>query len=208
MDPTDEHHRHLMLFFFRKGLNAAECLREICAVYGPDALHDRVVRKWFAGFRSGKFDVENEARSGRPSGVDTDHIVATVKANPHLTVEEIQSTTGVSHGSVVIHLHKAGFVNRKNVWLPHELGDRDRLRPLNICDQLLQMNHKNPFLRNLVTGDEKWIVYRNSKRRRHWTRPGSAPQTVAKDGLHPRKVMLTIWWDFKGVSLYELLPEG
>jgi len=29
---------------------------------------------------------------------------------------------------------------------------------------------------------------------------------VAKAGLHPKKVMLCIWWDWKGVVYYELLP--
>ena len=33
------------------------------------------------------------------------------------------------------------------------------------------------------------------------------PPTTPKAGLHPKKVMLCIWWDWKGVLYNELLPE-
>ena len=31
---------------------------------------------------------------------------------------------------------------------------------------------------------------------------------TSKAGLHPMKVMLCIWWDWKGVLYYELFPEN
>ena len=34
------------------------------------------------------------------------------------------------------------------------------------------------------------------------------PLTVPKAGLHPKKMMLCIWWNWKGVLYYELLPES
>ena len=34
------------------------------------------------------------------------------------------------------------------------------------------------------------------------------PPTTPKPSLHPKKVMLSIWWDWKGVFYYELLPEN
>lgn len=66
---------------------------------------------------------------------------------------------------------------------------------------------KNPFLKSLVTGDETWILYQNVHRKRTWSKE-NRPSTVAKPGLHPKKVLLCIWWDWKGVVNYELLPQG
>ena len=61
-------------------------------------------------------------------------------------------------------------------------------------------------MKKIITGDEKWIVYNNVKRKRAWGSLGSFPQVAAKSGLHPKKVILSIWWDYKGVVYYELLP--
>ncbi|GFW77944.1 putative DD34D transposase [Trichonephila clavipes] len=37
---------------------------------------------------------------------------------------------------------------------------------------------------------------------------GEAAQTVAKPGLTARKVLLCIWWDWRIIIYYELLPYG
>ena len=34
------------------------------------------------------------------------------------------------------------------------------------------------------------------------------PPTTPKASLRPKKVVLCIWWDWKGVLYYELLPEN
>ena len=57
-------------------------------------------------------------------------------------------------------------------------------------------------------GNEKWILYNNVERKRSWGKLNEPPPTTPKACLHPRKVMLCIWWDRKGVLYYELLPEN
>ena len=61
------------------------------------------------------------------------------------------------------------------------------------------------FLKQIVTGNEKWIVYTNvewKRSRNKWYEP---PWITSKTSLHPNKVMLYIWWDGKGVLYYEFL---
>ncbi|PIO72304.1 hypothetical protein TELCIR_05772, partial [Teladorsagia circumcincta] len=41
MEDNRVHFRHLMLFFYRKGKNAIQTAREICEVYGDDAVGER-----------------------------------------------------------------------------------------------------------------------------------------------------------------------
>ena len=38
--------------------------------------------------------------------------------------------------------------------------------------------------------------------------PNEPAPTTPKTGLHPKKVIFCIWWDWKGVLYYELLLEN
>ena len=57
-------------------------------------------------------------------------------------------------------------------------------------------------------GNEKWILYSNVERKRSWGKRNEPLPTRPKASLHPKKVMLCKWWDWKGVLYYELLPEN
>ena len=56
------HFRHLMLYEFRKGSSVTIAMKNICAVYGENALSSRTCRKWFQRFRAGNFCLEDEER--------------------------------------------------------------------------------------------------------------------------------------------------
>ncbi|GFT66191.1 mariner transposase [Trichonephila clavipes] len=77
---------------------------------------------------------------------------------------------------------------------------------ISICKALTKRNEIDPFLKRMVTGDEKWVTYDNLVRKRSWSKRSEAAQTVAKLGLTSRKVLLCIRWDWKGIIYYELLP--
>ena len=79
---------------------------------------------------------------------------------------------------------------------------------VSICELLLKRNEIEPFLKRMITSDEKWITYDNNVRKRSWSKPGEASQTVAKPVLTPRNVMLSVWWDWKGIVHHELLEPG
>ncbi|GFV84970.1 mariner Mos1 transposase [Trichonephila clavipes] len=60
----------------------------------------------------------------------------------------------------------------------------------------------------MFTDDEKWVTYNNIVRKRSWSKRGTAAQMVTKPELKDRKVLLSIWWDWKGIVYYELLLYG
>ncbi|KAL7735182.1 hypothetical protein ACLKA6_014898 [Drosophila palustris] len=72
----------------------------------------------------------------------------------------------------------------------------------------LKRNEFDPFLKRIITGAEKWIVYNNVNRKRSWSKHGEPTQTTSKADIHQKKVMLSVWWDWKGVVYFELLPRN
>lgn len=208
MSEISEEIRYVMLYYYKKGKNAAKTCRKICTVYGEDAVSERRTQEWFARFRSGNFDVKDARRSGRPIVENADKIMELIEVDRHVSTRSIAQELNTTHTTVLNHLSKAGYKKKLDVWVPHDLTQKNLFDRIDACDTLLNRNKIDPFLKRIVTGDEKWITYDNVKRKRSWSKAGEASQTVAKPGLTARKVLLCVWWDWKGIIYYELLPYG
>ena len=164
--------------------------------------------KWFAKFHAGDFSLDNAPRSGRSVEVDSDQIETITENIQHYTTREIANILKISKSSTENHLHKLGYVNRFDVWIPRKLSEKNLLDRISTCNSLCKRKENVPFLKQIVTGDEKWILYNNVERKRFWGKRNEPPPTTSKASLHPEKVMLCTWWDWKGVLYYELLLEN
>ena len=165
-------------------------------------------QKWFVKFSAGDFSLDDAPRSNRPVEVDGDQIRIIIENSQHYTTWEIADILKISKSSIENHLHQLGYVNHFDVWVPHNLNEKTLLDHISACDSLLKRNENVPFLKRIVMGDEKWMLYNNVEWKRSWGKQNEPPPTTPKVGLHPRKVMLCIWWDWKGVLYYELLPKN
>ena len=197
-----------MLYYFKKGKNATKMQKKVCAVYGQGAVTDRMCQQWFAKFCAGDFSLDDDPRSGRPIGVDSDQIETITDGNQRYTTREMADILKISKSSVENHLHQLGYVNRFDVWVPRKLSEKNLLDRISARESLLKRNENVPFLKQIVTGDKNWILYNNVEWKRSWGKRNETPPTMPKAGLQPKKVMLCIWWDWKGVLYYELLPEN
>ena len=181
--------------------------KDLCR-YGEGAATDWTCQKCFAKFRAGDFSLDDAPWSGRPVEVDRDHIKTLIENSQHYTTREIADILKITKSSVENHLHQLGYVHRFDVWVPSKLSKKNLLDRISACYSLFKCNENVPFLKEIVTGDEKWILYNNVEWKRSWGKWNKPPPTTPKAGLHPKKVMLCIQWDWKGVLYYELLLEN
>ncbi|KAJ0180769.1 hypothetical protein K1T71_004173 [Dendrolimus kikuchii] len=193
MSESNEEIRYILKFYYRKGKNATQAAKKICDVYGPNAVSVRVAQIWFKRFQSGNFDIKDARRSGRPVTDKIDAIFEKVKQDRHISSYDVAGELGIDHKTVLAHLKKAGYTKKLDIWVNHELTEINLMNRVLICDSLLRRNETEPFLKKLITGDEKWITYDKNVRKKSWSKAGQASQSVAKPGLTNNKVMLCVW---------------
>jgi len=128
--------RCIMLFYFRKGKNATQ--KNICAVYGEDAVSERMCQKWFAKFRSGEMNIEDALRSGRPVTTDVDQITALIDSDRQITVREIAARLKIGKSTVSEHLSKLQMIKKLDVWVSHDLTEKNHIDRISISDLLTQ----------------------------------------------------------------------
>ena len=149
-------------------------------------------------FRAGDFLLDNALWSGRPAEVDRDQIDTLIEKNQRYTTQDIANILKISKSSIENPLCQLGYVNHFDVWVLH-ISEKNLLDHISACDSVLKLNENILFLKQIVTGDEKWILYNNVEWKRSWGKRNEPPLTTPKAGLHPKEVMLYIWWDWKGV---------
>ncbi|XP_020285174.1 histone-lysine N-methyltransferase SETMAR-like [Pseudomyrmex gracilis] len=175
-------------------------------MHGVGSVSERTVQRWFKKFRDGNYNLIDE-RPGRPIEIDNDQISSLIENNPHYTTQEIAEILGISKSSVKRHLCQLGLIFRYGIWIPHNLSEKNLVDRIAACNSLLKRNENESFLERLVTGNAKWIVYTNVIQKRH-RNPESNLSVTPKVISRPKKILLCVWWDWKGILFYELLPPN
>lgn len=208
MSEQRDHLLHCLLYEFDMGHTAAEANRNINAVMGHDSISQSTCYKWFEKFRSGDRSLRDEERSGRPQSFDEAKLRALIEADPRLTIRCLATELGAGVGTVYRHLIAIGKVLKLGSWVPHDLTEFDRAIRSDLCLSLLTRKRNFNWLSDVVTGDEKWVLYINRNRHHQWLSVDQLPEPEPKPDLHPKKVMLSVWWDTQGVVFFEFLPHN
>uniref|UniRef100_A0A914YPT5 Mos1 transposase HTH domain-containing protein n=1 Tax=Panagrolaimus superbus TaxID=310955 RepID=A0A914YPT5_9BILA len=196
-----QHLRHLMLGFYNQNpqITGKEMVKKIEEIYGRGVISEQTCRKWKKRFENGEKDVSNlddNDRSGRPEEVDEQQLREAVMEDHNATIRILADRLGNSYGAIQRHLHKMGMLGK---WVPHQLSPDNMLNRLRIATDLLNRHRQgNLPLDRIVTGDEKWIMYENVVRRGQWVARGTTADPVPKRELHPKKCMLSLFWDSEG----------
>lgn len=180
--------RSCVLYEYKLGTNAAEAARKICIAFGDDVVSRRTAQKWFQKFSRGDFILIDKARSGRPKIINNQNLKVAVERNSSTTCLELAETFNVNDETIRLHLHQLGKKWKLSKWVPHNLSDDNKLSRITICSANFSRHQNEPFLDRLLTCDEKWILYSNSKRSYHWLSSSDAIPHTPKNNLHPKNV--------------------
>jgi len=74
--------------------------------------------------------------------------------------------------AISVCLHTMRKIQKEGRWVAHELSEDNKNRWRDTALTLLSKFRKKDFLHEIITGDEKWILYDNPKRRKSWIDPG------------------------------------
>ena len=153
MECKNEYFRHILLFYFRNGKNAAQAAKKLRNVYSEEALNDRQCQNWLNKFQSRDFSIKDEQRSSRPNKVDDDQIKAIIESDCHVTVQNIEKILKIPKSTIDRHIQGLGLVKKLDIWIPHELKEIHLTKRINTCDLHLKRNKFDLFLTQIITSD-------------------------------------------------------
>ena len=160
---------------------------------GEEALSICTAQHWFNRFKNGNLELDDLPRPGRSLEVGVDHLKQLIEQDPRLTSRCLAEQLGCSHTA-----------GRK----PHEVSSHQLQYRVDACMDLTTSHRNYQWLCNLITGDEKWVLYINYTHRHRWLSPDQTGVATPKADLHPEKVMLSVWWGVNGIIHWEIPPNG
>ena len=107
-----ENFRHILLFEFNRGAKAAQAARNICAVYGDNAIVESTAGKLFSRFKEDYFDIRDTSRSGRPSKFDEDLLKKIIHKYQRPCTRELANVMNCEHSTSVRLLYSMGKVKK------------------------------------------------------------------------------------------------
>ncbi|GFW68855.1 histone-lysine N-methyltransferase SETMAR [Trichonephila clavipes] len=157
---------------FSNGENASQVAEISNGIYGTNTVTANYVQFWFRRFRSGIFDVKDAPRTGRPVDENVDKITEIIEVDQLVSNRSFAQGLKIDHKTVLSHLRKVEFKKKLHIWVPHQLTLKSMVDRISICEALDNRNEIDPFLKQMVTGDKKWITYYNIIRKRSWSKCG------------------------------------
>lgn len=212
-----EEQRVCVKFCEKLGKTFTETFQMLQAAFGNECLSRSRCHEWYKRFKEGQTSCEDDPRSGRPStSTDDSHVARLnilVRSNRRLTIREMAEELNISFGSCQRILTEKLQMRRVAAkFVPRLLTEEQKEHRVQVCQELLEMANGNEnFLKQVITGDETWVYGYDAETKvqsSQWKTKSSPTPKKARQVKSNVKVMLTVFFDWKGVVYYEFLPRG
>jgi len=217
MESTKIEARTNIKFMVKLGWENRQIIDALEQVYGDNAPKKSTTYKWISRFRSGRNEIEDEPRSGRPStSVCEENIDAVrdmIEKDRRITTESVADTLNISVGSAhTILVESLGLSKLSARWVPRLLRPDQQQTRVDLSMEILNKwdEDSEAFLQRIVTGDETWLYQYDPEDKiqsKQWLPRGGSGPVKAKSERSRGKVMATVFWDAEGILLVDFLES-
>ncbi|UYV70083.1 hypothetical protein LAZ67_7001725 [Cordylochernes scorpioides] len=209
--------RTCIKFCVKNEIKCADAFRMLTVAYGEATLDRNNVYRWYKMFSEGREDVNDEERAGRPSTSTTDEKINEVEkmilANRRITVREVAEGLNISIGSChSIFINDLGMRRVAAKFVPKLLNCDQKQHRMNIANEMLDSVRDDPnLLQRVITGDEAWVYgydVETKAQSSQWKLPHEPRPKKARQVRSNVNVLLTVFFDCRGVVHHEFLPQG
>ncbi|UYV80262.1 hypothetical protein LAZ67_18002221 [Cordylochernes scorpioides] len=168
-------------------------------------------------FSEGREDVNDEEHAGRPSTSTTDEKINEVEkmilANRRITVREVAEDLNISIGSChSIFINDLGMRRVAANFVPKLLNCDQKQHRMNIANEMLDSVRDDPnLLQMVITSEEAWVYgydVETKAQSSQWKLPHEPRPKKARQVRSNVKVLLTVFFDCRGLVHHEFLPQG
>ncbi|XP_049271908.1 histone-lysine N-methyltransferase SETMAR-like [Rhipicephalus sanguineus] len=209
--------RYCIKFCQKLGDSQVETIGKIKTAFGDDAMSRTQIKEWYNRFKDGRTSVESEPRSGRPSTCRNDQVITEVNAvvmrDRRVTMREIAEEVGISTFSA--HSIMTEDLAMKRVaakFVPELLTVEQKQLRVEVSHDMLDFTSSDSnFMNTIITGDESWVygydpeTKSQSSQWKHFTSPRPKKARQLRSNV---KVMLSAFFDSRGVLHHEYAPQG
>ncbi|UYV70649.1 hypothetical protein LAZ67_8000164 [Cordylochernes scorpioides] len=209
--------RTCIKFCVKNEIKCADAFRMLTVAYGEATLDRSNVYRWYKMFSEGRENVNDEGRAGRPSTSTTDEKINEVEkmilANRRITVREVAEDLNISIGSChSIFINDLGMRRVAAKFKPKLLNCDQKQHRMNIANEMLDSVRDDPnLLQRVITGDEAWVYgydVETKAQSSQWKLPHEPRPKKARQVRSNVKVLLTVFFDCRGVVHHKFLPQG
>ncbi|UYV73532.1 hypothetical protein LAZ67_10004011 [Cordylochernes scorpioides] len=209
--------RTCIKFCVKNEIKCADAFRMLTVAYGEATLDRSNVYRWYKMFSEGREDVNDEERAGRPSTSTTDEKINEVEkmilANHRITVREVAEDLNISIGSChSIFINDLGMRRVDTKFVPKLLNCDQKQHRMNNPNEMLDSVRNDPnLLQRVITGDEAWVYgydVETKAQSSQWKLPHEPRPKKTRQVRSNVKVLLTVFFDCRGVVHHEFLPQG
>ncbi|UYV64514.1 hypothetical protein LAZ67_3001065 [Cordylochernes scorpioides] len=209
--------RTCIKFCVKNEIKCANAFRMLTVAYGEATLDRSNVYRWYKMFSEGREDVNDEERAGRPSTSTTDEknneVEKMILANRRITVREVAEYLNISIGSChSIFINGLGMRRVAAKFVPKFLNCDQNQHRMNMANEMLDSVRDDPnLLQRVITGDVAWVYgydVGTKAQSSQWKLPHEPRPERARQVRSNVKVLLTVFFDCRGMVHHEFLPQG